>query len=366
MGVAMDFSGWIPGRIDWQANEPLLEWVHLGAQPLIDPFYGETLDGCVRHPAGMLFRHRTALEDLPAIAETQPALPMAGFIFHMSRCGSTLLCQMLAGVAQNSVISEPAPIDEVLRARVRDHRIAAERCGRWFRALMRILAWRRTAAQERAFFKFDCWHTLFLPMIRREFPDVPWIFVFRNPLEVVVSHAKRRGAHMIPGVLEPAMFGWDTSEIARMRPDEYGVRVLGRICEAALDQLRSDLGPGAALPVDYRQLPRAIWPALEAHWKLAFTASQTDQIMAAARLDAKNPVLPFEPDSQEKRARATPELREISHEWLDGPHAQLEALARARWPAFAPNMGPAKDSGVAPGAGEELAEREGFEPSKGF
>lgn len=328
MGVEMDFSGWIPGRIDRHAPKPLLDWVHLGAQSFIDPFYGDTVERCVQHPAGMLFRHRTALEDLPAIAETQPVLPVSGFIFHMSRCGSTLLCRMLAAVAENSVLSEPAPLDGVLRARLRDPRISEEQCRRWFRALMRILAWRRTPAQQRAFFKFDCWHTRFLPMIRQEFPDVPWVFVFRDPLEVMVSHARRRGAHMIPGVLEPSMFGWDTSEITRMGLDEYGARVLERICEAALDQLRSDLGAGAALPVDYRRLPRA-WPAVESHWKLACTAGQTDQIMAAARSNAKNPVLPFEPDSQEKRARATPELREISQRWLDGPHAQLDALARA-------------------------------------
>ena len=55
------------------------------------------------------------------------------------------------------------------------------------------------------FVKFDSWNTLDLALIRRAFPDVPWIFLYRDPVEVIVSHMRQRGSQMIPGAFEKLM-----------------------------------------------------------------------------------------------------------------------------------------------------------------
>ena len=39
----------------------------------------------------------------------------SGFIFHMSRCGSTVISQMLAALAEHVVVSEAGPIDALAR-----------------------------------------------------------------------------------------------------------------------------------------------------------------------------------------------------------------------------------------------------------
>src|ERR1044072_5687522 len=65
------------------------------------------------HPFNLLFAHRTPLVDL--MKEAKPDLRLAGLIFHMSRCGSTVVTQMLAALTRNVVLSEPAPIDQILR-----------------------------------------------------------------------------------------------------------------------------------------------------------------------------------------------------------------------------------------------------------
>jgi hypothetical protein len=48
-------------------------------------------------------------------------------------------------------------------------------------------------------------------------------------------------------------------------------------------------------------------------------------MLDAARLDAKNPVLPFEADSQVKRDSATAEARALTGQWLDGVYQRLES-----------------------------------------
>ena len=298
----------------------MVDWGHLGARRFTDPFFAQTIVPCVQHPADVLFRHQTPLDDLEEIARSEQRLQPTGFIFHMSRCGSTLISQMLAAAPENIVISEAAPIDDILRAHFRDPGITEERRIQWLQHLVGVLAWRRHPAEKHVFIKFDCWHVMFLPLIQRAFPGVPWIFVYREPLEVVASHLRQRGAHMIPGVLEPGLLDWDLPTIRQMALKEYGARVLAKICDAGLAHARD----GNGKLVNYRQLPDAIWPVLMGYWKVKFSMDQTTRMLATALLNAKNPVLPFEPDGDTKRESLTPELRELTQRLLDNVYQRLE------------------------------------------
>jgi hypothetical protein len=320
-----DFSGWIPMRIYWRDSRPMVDWGHLGTRRFTDPFFAQTIGPCVRHPADLLFRHQTLLDDLGEIAGSQPGLQPTGFIFHMSRCGSTLISQMLAAAPENIVLSEAAPIDNILRAHFRDPGITEARRVQWLRWLVGVLARRWHPAEKNLFIKFDCWHVMFLPLIQRAFPDVPWIFIYREPLEVMASAQKQLGGQMIPGVLEPGLFGWDAATVGRMARYEYAVRVLGKLCETALAHSQAGNGKLA----NYRQLPASIWPALMKYWNLEFSTEENARMLRAAQLNAKNPVLPFEPDSQAKRDSVSAEMRQLTQQWLDGVYQRLEARRSA-------------------------------------
>jgi hypothetical protein len=316
-----DFEGWIPMRIYWRQARPMVDWGYLGGRRFTDPFFEQTIGGCVRHPADLLFRHQTPLEFLGELAENRPSLAPTGFIFHMSRCGSTLISQMLAAVPGNIVISEASPIDAILRAHFQDTNATEELRIKWLRWLLSALGRQRWPEEKYFFIKFDCWHAVFLPLIQRAFPGVPWIFIYREPVEVLMSHARQRGAHMIPRVLDPGVFGWDDQYLEQMALDEYGVRVLGRICEAALEQAR--LGRGKL--VNYRQLPGIVWPDLMKYWGVDCAAEAVEAMTRVSRFNAKNPVLPFEDDTQFKRRVATEEIRRIARQWLNGTCEELEA-----------------------------------------
>src|SRR5512140_1723358 len=320
-----DFSGWIPIRIDWEEDRPMVEWGFLGVCRFSDPFFAQTISQCVRHPADLLFRHRTSLESLGEITASAPTVQPTGFIFHMSRCGSTLVSQMLAALPQNIVLSEAAPIDDVLRAHFRDPRITDEQRVRWLRWLVAALGRRRNPAEQHLFIKFDCWHVMFLPIIQRAFPGVPWIFLYREPLEVMASAQKQLGGQMIPGVLPAALFGWDAATVQRMSLYEYATRVLGRLCEAALEHA----GASGGRLANYLQLPASLWPELLKYWQVDFSGADRARMLEAAETDAKNPVLPFEPDSRTKQESVSPELRDLSRQWLEGVYRQLEARRQA-------------------------------------
>ncbi len=319
-----NFGAWVPVRLRRQSGVWRLQWRRLGAARFTDPFFAQTIDACVAHPANLLFTRETGVGTLRETAARSPGLPPTAFIFHMSRCGSTLITQMLAALERNIVISEARPIDDVLRAHLQDPALEEPARLLWLQWLVSVLGRRRFPAEAHLFIKFDCWHSLFLPLIRRAFPGVPWLFVYRQPVEVLASQSRHRGAHMIPGVLEPALFGWDPAAVAAMDLDEYGARVLAAVGEAALSAAQD--GSGEFL--DYSELPQAVFRRFLPRWNPGLTEAELERAATAALLNAKNPILPFEPDSARKRGEAGERLRELSRRWLEPVYARLDQAGR--------------------------------------
>ncbi len=322
---ALPSAEWIPLRIYPKDSRLFVDWCHLRGLRLTDPFFDQTIERCLRHPFSLLFRPQTPVEWLEPSA-LQPALSPRGFIFHLSRCGSTLLSQMLAALPRNVVLSEAGPIDSVLRAHLRVPGITDAQRIDWLRGAVAALGRQRHAQEQHLFIKFDAWHVLELPLIQRAFPGVPWLFLYRDPVEIMASHQGHRGAHMLPGVLEPALLGLEPEHLKTLALQEYGARVLARLCEAALKAWRERLSP--ALLVHYRQLPELALEALPAHWGVELTTEERERMREAAQRDAKNPVLPFEDDTAAKQRALTETARKQVEQWVRPPYEALELARR--------------------------------------
>ena len=109
-------AGWLPGWAGWRDDAFCVEWCHFGAHPLHEPFFSDSLTRVMRRPVNQLLRHRTPIESLQARHALHPGLPPRGFVFHTSRCGSTLVAQMLAATRGSVVLSEAPSLDAVLGA----------------------------------------------------------------------------------------------------------------------------------------------------------------------------------------------------------------------------------------------------------
>jgi gluconate kinase len=312
---ASDLAGWTPIRLDWDDGRPTVDWCHTEGVEFTEPFFDETVRRCLRHPFRLLFRRRTDIEAVGRFVADRPGLAPAGLIFHMSRCGSTLVSQMLAAVPGHLVLSEAGPVDSVLRARSAVRELTDAERATWLRWMLAALGQPRTAEQRRYFVKFDAWSTLDLRLIRTVLPDVPWLFVHRDPVEVLVSHSRRRGAHVIPGALPREALPVASAPEEQISLVEYAARVLTRICEAALDMQADPL----ATFVDHRSLPSFVLHELPERWSLPMTEDDAARMAARAVRDAHNPVLTFEP----ARADPSPEIEAAAERWLTPLHQQL-------------------------------------------
>lgn len=318
-----DLKEWIPAWVTNRQNDPQLEWCRAGDTRFTEPFFEDTIGDLMRKPFNLVFRHQTPLEILGEIVDVSAAVAPTGFIFHMSRCGSTLVSQMLASSERNIVMSEPTPVDSILRANIFNPSITDEQRKNWLRWIMAALGRKRSGKEERLFIKFDSWSSLDIDLILEVFPDTPWIFLYRDPLEVIVSQMKRRGAQMIPGALDMPLPGLDFHEVFNIPPEEYCARVIENICAAALKRA----GDPNAMFLNYSQLPGAVGSSIARHFSLDLSDDERELISSASGRNAKNPSLSFSPDVKDKQGSVTYAIRQAVDKHLANIYAQLEAAS---------------------------------------
>ena len=317
-----ELSGWVPIRLYREAAETMVDWCYLGEKRFTEPFFDDTINGCLRHPFNALFRHQTPIRRLEEWGREQPGIPPTGFIFHLSRCGSTLIAQMLAALPGHVVIAEAHPIDQALRAHPDDPGVTDDQRIARLRGLISALGQPRAGGETGYFVKFDSWSILELPLIRRAFPSVPWLFVYRDPVEVMASHRQRPGVHLVPGLLPPQVFGLDRESVLAMPADEYSARVLAAICGAAL----AGYGLGGGMLINYTQLPQAVLDTIAGFFGLRCSPEEEEAMRSVTRVDVKNPAFPFAADAEAKQSRAGDALRGEVEKWVMPRYRVLEAL----------------------------------------
>ena len=319
------FDGWVPFRLFWQGGVPGVEWFYLGSRRFTEPFFEATVNLAVQSPFNSLFRFRTLIAELAEWHAVSPGLRPTGFIFHLSRCGSTLITQMLASLPENVVLSEPGLLDRMIRSHVRAPGASVEQRVAWLRWLVSALGQPRTGDETHLFIKFEPRHILDFPLLRLAFPDVPWIFVYRNPVEVLVSNVSRPSALVTKGIVSLDATAFDLALAAGMEDDEYAARMLGIVAEAAVRHTSSSQG----MLVDYTQLPDVVWGGLANHFGLSFTGADVERMKHAATSNAKEPTQRFQSDTDSKKSEASAHLRLLADQFLMPHYRRLEELRRS-------------------------------------
>ncbi len=318
--TALPPRGWLPFGAFWRNGELYVQWIYFGAQRLTQPLYESEIQLCMRKPFNRLIRYATPIVKLAEWLRLHPPLRPNGFIFHMSRCGSTLVSQMLAALPRNVVIAEAQAIDAAVRARQMRPDTSEDLHVLWLQWMIGAFGQPRGGDESGYFIKLDALHTFALPLFVRAFPDVPWLFLYRDPVEVLVSHLQKPGFQALAGA-DPYLSGIDPSGVAD-HPEDFCAQALGRICAAALQQS----GSGKSLLVDYRRLPEAVATMVAPHFGLACSDQDRDAMAMAAHFDAKMPKSAFTPDSDAKQRHATASLRAAADAHVGEIYRRLEVL----------------------------------------
>ncbi|WGM40222.1 hypothetical protein [Caulobacter sp. NIBR1757] len=292
--------GWTIATLDFA----FAHWVQTGGEAPTAPFYGSDLLAWGARPLNRFLDPRTPLEALAAVAE-QPAPD--GLIFHMSRCGSTLVGNMLAAAPGTLVLSEPRAIGDGLRRVDLDE---AQRAARLRAVVAALRAAHGPAAH--CVIKTEAWSMVDLAIFRRAFPATPWIFLHRAPVEVLASQARLRAPEMTFGMSDSPLPGISPQEAAGLSPDDYCAQSLGVICAAAVAGLRQ--GGGEAIAYD--SLPGAVAGRIAPLFGLPEAG---EAMTERATFDAKRPGERF----RAADASADPGLQILAAKWINPSLATL-------------------------------------------
>ncbi|KAA2241718.1 hypothetical protein F0L74_17745 [Chitinophaga agrisoli] len=228
---ATPIHNWIPYQLSYSLqDEWMVKWLDLGNERMIQPFFDDTIQLCRSKQ-----RQRSRLESLSTAAFLEdackdlPALAPAAFIFHVSRCGSTLLSQAFSTPEEHIVIAEAPLLDEILRVAEQQPDIPATTRENWFRQALQLMGQLRNGKETTYIIKLDSWHIHFYDVLRSWFPQTPFFFLYRRPDEVIASHDKQRGIHSVPGMVnpvllktnEPAFYGSDFNGYTAQVLEQY-------------------------------------------------------------------------------------------------------------------------------------------------
>lgn len=309
--------GWQPLALEWSAAGAEILW-GCGEVPDTVAFHEQVVATLRYRPFNRWFAQRTPLT--PAfVAELEAeALPLAGLVLHESRCGSTLIAQALKAWPGTRVISEPGLLDTALTATL----TGMDPTALLFRGVLAAL--RQPAnGDARVVIKLDAWHALALGALGSLLPGVPWLFAYRDPLEVLVSHVKEPGRHTVPGMLPDAWLAPAVDGDTEL-PIEHAARVLGSLCATIVPHAQP------AQLINYAELADRSSDALSTRIPRLFgldpAAVDRERYAAALAYHSKHPREAFVDDRAAKNESATDALRTIAARWMDAPYAALEAI----------------------------------------
>jgi adenylyl-sulfate kinase len=214
---------WIPNKLIEKGGHVYFEWIYLGEKRFLEPFFEETLVKCQRHTVNSKkFKLVSTAQNVIDWAAQMTSADLKAFVFHVSRCGSTMLAQSLAVSPQNIVVAEAPIIDVILRSKAFDPAKKSD----LIKAVIRILGQKRFPEEKNLIIKLDSWHIFKTAELRTFFPDLPFVLLYRNPVEVLKSHSKLRGMHMVPNLLPAETFGFNDKQIEEVGFHQYGAVVL--------------------------------------------------------------------------------------------------------------------------------------------
>jgi hypothetical protein len=307
--------GWLPWRID--EGTGVTRWIETDFPGFSDPFLCEPFFGwCVARARVKVPPRReleTDLSALRAAASQLPEVQPAGIIFHVSRCGSTLVSNALAFAHNALVLSEVASFDQMMSMAGSPVPYWSRTGRQGLRDLTTVFAHYRGLPPRQVVVKAGLGKTLDLGTVRAVWPDVPYVVMIRAPLEVVVSNVIKPPTQLQLWYQEPQWcpLGVPPPVVLDRGPREFCAWVLGRVYQEALRQLDEKCAV-----LDYRDLTVDSVLRVAARFDLRIPAERLGLFRETFVFDAKAPGKEFQSDIETKRRAADPELLDATKRWV--------------------------------------------------
>ena len=276
-------------------------------------------------------------------AENTDTLPtildLKGVVFHESRCGSTLAANSMMALnpEKHRVYSESSPPPTAFKICGEDYSECSPKASaNLLKDVIYIMGRSNDPKEQNLFFKFQSVTTRNLESFRLAFPTTPWIFLYRNPIEVMMSqldvpHTSQancvRSKHSSP--LTKKFIHSSQYQFKDLTDEEFCAIHLATICESALRNLEDADGIGMAI----KYAPELVYAFLDTvfptHFHTLVDEDGKVRVKKIAGTYSKNRDMhiaenQFRSDSEEKERNAPQSMKDAANEFLGPVHRQLD------------------------------------------
>ncbi|WP_337967019.1 sulfotransferase family protein [uncultured Flavobacterium sp.] len=289
-------SNWIPYKLVEKDNDVYFEWIYLGDLKYADPFFDETIAKCRSNEFNSKrFKVVSSVDNVIDWSAELDSIELKSLVFHVSRCGSTMLSQSLATSSENSMISEAPIIDEILRS----DNFGLDKKTALLKAVIVFLGQKRFPEQKNLILKLDAWHIFNADYLRSIFSETPFALLYRKPIEVLKSHQKMIGMHMVPNLLPPGVFGITSKEINEISFQQYGALVLEKYFQGFVDFYETDQN---VTLLDYNDGMRNVIEKFVSFINVDYSVEELEKMYERLKKHSKNEDAVFEGDSFKEEA----------------------------------------------------------------
>jgi hypothetical protein len=314
--------GWMPVDAIVVDGRPGLLWLQMADVSFTEPFFQQTVDRVrAEHPKRA--ERFTEFDALLQLDKVLPRVEPAGFIFHSSRCGSTLLANACRVLNDSIVLSEPYAVDKLVGRFITDANDPVKETlySVFLRAVVNALA--QHEGERRVFIKFSCCSVSQLERIRRIWPRVGWVFLYRDPVETIVSNVSNAPSWLLDEdhrVLAH-ITGTSPAEVAQMSLEELCARSIGSFFATA-----HTLANDNSMLLNYNQLSLSAISSILKFFNVRASAEELEKIASGTRLYSKHvsAAREFVPDADAKQKVANDHMRDMAERWAMQPYALLE------------------------------------------
>lgn len=309
-------GGWVP--IDIADRFSIVRWMQVGQQLPTEPFFERWIK-VLRAQRLAPFEFETEVSLLSDRAEPDDAPPPKGVIFHVSRCGSTLVSNALAVARDALSLSEVPAIDKTMKFASAPSSYWCQKGIMGLRGIGRIFADYAGSPRRNVVIKTGYGMIPSFKAVRAAWPSVPCLMLTREPVEVIVSNFKSPSKFWTDWYSNPALcnLGIAPRSVLGAGMIEYYAWTIGEMCKLALQNLDNN-----CLVLDYRDLGQRTVLAIAQFFGLDISVSEA-KFQDAFSTHAKSPEQPFADDSKTKREAATTKINETAERWAREPYERL-------------------------------------------
>jgi hypothetical protein len=223
------------------------------------------------------------------------------------------------------VLSEANPIDKLVARLITDGAdpVKESLYSVLLRAAVNALAYSNSENEPRVFVKFSCCGVSQLERVRRIWPEVPWIFLYRDPVETIVSNMTTVPAWLLDEDhrILAHITGATPAAIAEMSLEERCARSIGSIYSTA-----ESLANRNSMLLNYNQLSLQALIGILEFFQVRPSPKELERITSGSRIYSKevSGAREFVPDAEAKQNSASKRIRQFAEQFAIGPYQLLE------------------------------------------